>query len=262
MLHIGIAQIDIEIGKRVQNQNRIRAWMAEHCTGLATRPAVVLPEIWDVGYALEVKDRLADDEGREAEAFLGELARQYDVWFVGGSVMARTPEGVVNRAQVINPAGELVAVYDKAHLVPMMNEPQYLLGGKKRCLFDLDGTSSGVIICYDLRFCEFIRRYALDGARVLFISAEWPLARAEHWVTLLQARAIENMMYVVACNRVGSSRDTVFAGNSMVIGPWGEILYRGSADREEGAFVRFDPSAVEGIRNTLKVFEMRVPEIY
>ncbi len=262
MLHVGIAQIDIAIGNRTQNQERIRAWMAEYCKQVPEPTVVVLPEIWDVGYSLEQKEELADEEGREGAAFLAELARRHKVWFVGGSVLARTPAGFVNRAQVINPAGELVAGYDKAHLVPMMDEPLHLKGGDSRCTFSLGDTTAGCIICYDLRFCEFIRRYALDGAKVLFISAEWPKIRIAHWIMLLQARAIENMMYVVACNRVGASKDTVFGGNSMVIDPWGAILYQGSADAEEGAFVSFDPTTVEGIRNNLKVFDMRRPELY
>ncbi|GHV53490.1 hydrolase [Deltaproteobacteria bacterium] len=264
MINVGIAQIDIALGNRMQNQQRVSAWMTEYCKDIpsAMPTAIVLPEIWDVGYALEQKDALADPEGNESAAFLGALARRYGVWFIGGSVLAATAQGTVNRAQVIDPQGALVAAYDKVHLVPMMDEPLYLEGGKARCVFPFGGVAAGCVICYDLRFCEFLRRYALDGAKVLFLSAEWPKARVEHWVTLLRARAIENMMYVVACNRVGTSKDTLFGGNSMVIDPWGVILYQGSLDAEEGAFVSFDPATVEGIRSNLQVFAMRRPELY
>jgi len=261
LLTTGLAQIDICLGDRARNQERVREWMASCPRGPA--PAViVLPEMWDVGYALERKNDLADDEGREAALFLGELARQYKVWFAGGSVLARTAGGIVNRAQVIDPAGRLVARYDKVHLVPMMDEPLHLAGGNSRCLFPLAETTACCAVCYDLRFCEFIRRCALDGAKVLFVSAQWPAERIDHWITLLRARAIENMMYVIACNRVGASGGVRFGGNSMAIDPWGVVLHQGSADAEESAFVSFDPAEADHIRGRLKVFAMRRPELY
>lgn len=262
MFSTGIAQIDICFGDRPRNQERVRAWMARHCQPGPDRTVIVLPELWDVGYALERKNELADDEGREAAHFLGGLARQYKVWFAGGSVLARTAGGIVNRAQVVDPSGALVAGYDKVHLVPMMDEPLHLTGGNSRCIFPIAGTTASCIVCYDLRFCEFIRRCALDGAKTLFVSAAWPEERIDHWSSLLRARAIENMMFVVACNRVGSSGETRFGGNSMVIDPWGVVLYQGSADAEEGAFVSFDPAVTDHIRKQLKAFEMRRPELY
>ncbi|MDR2695728.1 MAG: carbon-nitrogen family hydrolase [Deltaproteobacteria bacterium] len=261
MLNTGLAQIDIRLGDRARNQEQVRAWMAR-CEPCPYPTVIVLPEMWDVGYALERKNELADDEGQEAALFLGGLARQYGVWFAGGSVLARTAGGIVNRAQVVDPAGSLVAQYDKIHLVPMMDEPLHLAGGDARCMFPIAGTTACLAVCYDLRFCELIRRYALDGARVLFVSAQWPAERVDHWISLLRARAIENMMYVVACNRVGTSGGVRFGGNSMTIDPWGVVLHQGSADVAEGAFVSFDPALADQIRNQLKVFAMRRPELY
>ena len=261
MLHAGLAQIRICIGDRARNQERVREWMAV-CKRGPHPTVVVLPEIWDVGYALDRKDELADEEGREAALFLGGLARQYGVWFVGGSVLARTASGIVNRAQVVDPSGRLVAWYDKIHLVPMLDEPLHLVGGNARCIFSIAGTTACCAVCYDLRFCEFIRRCALDGAKVLFVSAEWPEERIEHWSVLLRARAIENMMYVVACNRVGASGGIRFGGASMVIDPWGVVLHQGSADAEEDAFVSFDPAVADQARTYLQVFDMRKPELY
>ena len=262
MLSTGIAQIDICLGDRPRNQERVREWMALCCKRGPYPTVVVLPELWDVGYALERKNELADDEGLEAARFLGNLARQHKVWFAGGSVLARTAVGIVNRAQVVDPSGRLVAWYDKVHLVPMMDEPLHLVGGNARCIFPIAGTTACCAVCYDLRFCEFIRRCALDGAKVLFVSAEWPEERIDHWITLLRARAIENMMYVVACNRVGSSGGVRFGGASMVIDPWGLVLHQGSQNAEEGVFVSFDPASVDDSRAQLKVFDMRRPELY
>ena len=88
-----------------------------------------------------------------------------------------------------------------------------------------------MMICYDIRFPELARKLALGGAKILFVPAEWPHPRLHHWRTLLTARAIENQMYVIACNRTGQSGNDRFFGHSMIIDPWGEIIAEG--DEEE-----------------------------
>jgi len=261
MLRIGLAQIDIALGKREENYRRVRNWMEQYFTPSSLATAIVLPEIWDVGYALEEGERLADPQGSGAAAFLAGLAKEYGVWFAGGSVLAKSGAGNVNRAQVIDPTGRLVTQYDKVHLIPLMNEDRYLKAGNSEGLFEIEGVCAGCVICYDIRFCELLRLYAIKGAKVLFVSAEWPQIRIDHWKALLRARAIENMMYVVACNRVGTSKETLFGGSSMVIDPWGEVLYEGGSG-EEGVFVEIDPGKVQSIRDHLQVFRMRRPELY
>lgn len=260
-IRAGVLQLDIALGEKKKNYENVERWMEMVSLPSDLPTVIVLPEIWDVGYALTRAEELADPEGREAAVFLGGLARKYGVWFVGGSVLASTKRGYVNRAQVINPEGDLVAFYDKVHLIRLMDEEKYLTGGRKECLFDLEGVPSGCVICYDIRFCEWLRTYALKGAEMLFVSAEWPTVRADHWKTLLRARAIENQMFVVACNRCGTTGDTAFAGGSLILGPKGEILFEGG-DREEAGFATLDFKEVTDIRNFLTVFSDRVPEIY
>lgn len=260
-LRVGVLQLDIAIGDKQRNCRNIEDWMASFYVPSELPTAVVVPEMWNTGYALSRAKELADPEGAESAAFLGELARKYGVWFVGGSVLASTKKGYANRAQVINPDGKLVVQYDKAHLIRLMEEEKYFTGGRKTCLFDLEGVKAGCVICYDIRFCEWIRTYALKGTEVLFVSAQWPSARADHWRTLLRARAIENQMYVVACNRCGVSEETHFGGGSMILGPKGEIYFEGGAG-EEAAFAAIDLDEVAKTRNFLTVFEDRVPEIY
>jgi predicted amidohydrolase len=260
-LRVGVLQLDIAIGEKERNYENIAEWMASFYVPSELPTAVVVPEMWNVGYALERAKELADPEGAEAAAFLGDLARKYGVWFVGGSVLAATKKGYANRAQVINPEGKLVAQYDKVHLIRLMEEEKYFTGGRKECLFDLEGAKAGCVICYDIRFCEWVRTYALKGTEVLFVSAQWPSARADHWRTLLRARAIENQMYVVACNRCGTSRETHFGGGSLILGPKGEVFFEGG-NGEESAFAAIDLDAVAETRNFLTVFKDRVPQLY
>ncbi|CAM5411410.1 Omega-amidase YafV [Lysinibacillus sphaericus] len=74
-------------------------------------------------------------------------------------------------------------------------------------------------IRYDIRFPEWLRAHALTGAKVLFVPAQWPTPRIDHWKTLLQARAIENQCFVIAVNRIANKVEN-FNGQSMVIQPW------------------------------------------
>lgn len=260
-LRTAVFQLDIRIGDRKYNQENIKRWLKLTWTPSDISTAVVLPEIWDVGYALEKKEELADSNGQEALAFLSKLAREYKTWFVGGSVMAKTEGGFVNRAQIINPEGDLVDYYDKVHLIRLMDEDKHFVPGERKCEFNIEGTKAAACICYDIRFCEWPRTFAVDGAELLFVSAEWPIARIDHWKTLIKARAIENQMYVIACNRVGVSSGTQFGGVSAIIDPLGNYLYIGG-DKEEVAYVKIDTEKVNQIRSFLTVFGDRNPELY
>ena len=261
MLRVGILQLDVQVGDRKANFSRVNELLRRAFVPSKLPTAIVLPELWDTGYALEKAQALASDEGKETATFLGDLAKKYNTWFIGGSTLAKTSAGIKNRAQVIDPRGELIAYYDKVHRFPLMDEDKYLAPGDRDCIFNWEGFESGCVICYDLRFCEWIRCYALKGIKALFISAEWPAARAKHWDILLKARAIENQMYVISCNRCGSTEKDTFDGGSLVVDPWGEVLL--DAGNLEGLwFVDIDISKVDQARSTVPVFKDRVPTLY
>ena len=260
-LRVGIFQFDVVLGDAEANKRKIGHWMETFCEKSDLPTAIVVPEMWTVGYCLDRAAELADEEGRQTAKFLGDLARRHNVWFVGGSTLASVPGGFANRGQVVSPDGKLVKNYDKAHLIRLMEEDKYFIAGREPSLFDLAGVKAGNVICYDIRFCEWIRRYALAGAEALFVAAQWPASRALHWDVLLRARAIENQMFVVACNRTGTSGNTAFDGASTVIDPYGEILLKAGRD-EEAAFTVIETSRASEFRNFLTVFKDRVPEIY
>ena len=95
----------------------------------------------------------------------------------------------------------------------------------------------------------------------MFVPAEWPLARVEHWKTLLRARAIENQMFVVGVNGAGVANEVKYGGNSMIIDPWGEILAHGG-ENEEIIVKEIDPAIVSDIRSRINVFRDRKPDVY
>jgi predicted amidohydrolase len=101
----------------------------------------------------------------------------------------------------------------------------------------------------------------LENIDVLYVVAEWPKQRLDHWRALLIARAIENQVYVVACNRVGSDPNNTFAGHSMVIDPWGQVIEE--ADDQIGILTaEIDLAEVKRIRQEIPIYEDRRPDLY
>lgn len=261
VLRIAIAQLDVKAGDRNANYRQLEDMLEKNWVASGSPTSVLLPEIWDVGYVIENAEKYGDRNEEQAATFLGRLARKYGCWFAGGSVLTLTDRGALNRAMVINPRGEYVAHYDKAHLISLMNEGKYLIPGDWRTHADIAGVDVGLSICYDIRYPEWQRLYAVEGAQALLFSAEWPKTRIGHWQVMLRSRAIENMCYAVGCNRVGTTGNTVFGGRSMAVDPWGEILCE-CGEEPCLAFVEMDTAKTEKARNFLQTFTARRQELY
>jgi predicted amidohydrolase len=158
---------------------------------------------------------------------LRELAGELRSTVVGGIVRRGFDGKGLNCALVAGPEGELVAEYAKMHPFSFGEEARHYAGGERAVVVDVAGVRVGLSVCYDLRFPELYRRMA--GAEVVVVIANWPVAREGHWVTLLQARAIENQCYVVGCNRVGRDGGNTYGGRSLIVGPRGELVADGAA---------------------------------
>lgn len=258
----GLVQVPVKLGDRVANMETIRGWMKEYYTRSGLTTAMVLPELWDIGYALDSIPCLADHQGEEAMEFLGALAKEYNCWFTAGSIAAEDAGKYYNRTLIINPKGELVDYYDKAHLVPFITvEDGVFEAGDRPCLFDMDGIWAGSVICYDIRFPEWVRIYALRGVEVLFICSQWTRARMELLKIMVRARSIENTFYSVAINNCGLSGEIDFGGGSLVSSPTGEVLAECSGDMD-GKFADIDVADIDETRKLLKVLEKRRPHLY
>lgn len=222
---------------------------------------ILLPEMWNTSYDLGNLKEKADRDGYPSASSMSKLAHRYGVNIIAGSISDARNDKIYNSTYIYNRQGGLVARYDKIHLFGLMNEGSCFSPGQKRTVFELDNVRCGVIICYDLRFPELIRALALDGIDVLFVPAQWPHPRMHPWRTLLQARAIENQMYIAAVNRVGQEGETVFFGHSMVIDPLGEIIIE--ADEEEGILAAdIDVERIKSIRQHMTCFFDRKPKTY
>ncbi len=257
-LSISIAQMNIVPGDPAANLRRLTQMVAD----AADRGAqlLVCPELWSTGYVLERARELADEPGSGMFAELAGLARRHRIHILG-SLLEREGAGVYNSAVCFTPEGELAGLYRKIHLFGLLDEDVWLAPGREPLCLDLPWGPTGVAICYDLRFPELFRGYAVGGARLIVLPAEWPMARVAHWRTLLQARAIENQCVIVACNAAGQTGDLVLGGHSMIIDSWGGILAEGGAEAQLlGATV--DLAQVDETRRRIPVFADRRPEVY
>lgn len=256
-MKIAVYQMEIVPGDIQANMKKVAEWIGS----LQDVDIAVLPEMWNVSYVLDEFPVLIHDEGQQETAMLQQLAVDYHINIVGGSIAVKVEGRFRNRAVVINRNGEIVYQYDKMHLVPMLDEPEYLEAGNCYRLFELEGRQMGVIICYDLRFPEMTRTLALNGMEVLFVTAEWPESRIDHFTKLNYARAIENQCYVIACNAGGQCRDTVFGGRSMTISPLGEVI--AEAGRVETVIeAELEAELTAQVRWDIPVFSSRRPELY
>lgn len=197
---------------------------------------VVLPEYFAVmGLKDTDKIKVREQEGSgKIQDFLSKIAKKYKIWVIGGSIPLATQQAfkVRNSCLVYNDKGVQVARYDKIHLFGLdlgseqYNESQTIEPGDAVVVVDTPFGKIGLSICYDLRFPELYR--AMGVVDILVVpSAFTETTGKAHWETLVRARAIENLCYIIAPAQGGyhlSGRET--HGNSMIVDPWGVILDR------------------------------------
>jgi predicted amidohydrolase len=195
---------------------------------------VILPETFTSGFSNEAIDKAEGMDGPTV-AWIVEQAKALDA-AVTGSVQLRTEAGVFNRLLWATPDGAL-AYYDKRHLFRYANEHKRYAPGRERLCVEWKGWRINPQVCYDLRFPVFCRNRfdverpgEMDFDLQLFV-ANWPSARTYAWDTLLRARAIENLCYVAAVNRVGTDGNQLsYDGHSALIDPLGQPLVTGGPE--------------------------------
>ncbi|MBV8741532.1 MAG: carbon-nitrogen hydrolase family protein [Sinobacteraceae bacterium] len=236
---MNIAAIQMTSGHEVAaNLEQARPLLEE----AAARGALlaVLPENFAfLGLRDADKRAIAEADGAgPIQDFLAATARRLQLWVVAGTVPLRAgADGRVAAASLVyNASGERVARYDKIHLFDVnvpgkaesYRESAHVAPGAQLALVDTPAGRLGLSVCYDVRFPELYRQLSAGGAQLLAIPSAFtaPTGRA-HWQTLLRARAIENLCYVVAPAQSGihsSGRETY--GDSMIVDYWGRVLAR------------------------------------
>ena len=169
-----------------------------------------------------------EPENGPSVTVLKELAQKYHVWVVGGSIATLHADGKMrNTTFLINREGEIVGDYSKMHLYSDMDEHVPFANGDKMEVYDTELGRLGMMICYDIRFCELARTYALKKA----------------------------------CNRVGESPMGTYCGHSIIIDPWGDVIAEGG-DGQEIVTGSIDYTKTREVRDLIHMFRDRQPALY
>jgi omega-amidase len=250
-----VASIQMEVCSGEPKKNLVRAEAMLNEAANQGAQAALLPELWTTGYTLDRFEELADEHAAETLGFLSGISKKLGIMIVGGSFPERGPGGIYSTCYIIGSDGDTLARNSKEHLFPLLREPEFLRPGEPGAVTHTPLGPWSTLICFDIRFPESVRQLAYRGARVLWVPAEWPHPRLEHWRTLLRARAIENQFFVVAANRTGQGDNSNWCGHSTIIDPWGNIL--AEADENEVVLVAdLDMSLVDEVRRRIPCFEV------
>lgn len=252
---VRVAAIQMEVCSGEPKKNMVRAEAMLNEAARQGAQAVLLPELWTTGYTLDRFEELADECAAPTLQFLEDAARNLGITIIGGSFPERGPQGIYSACYIIGPDGSTLSRYSKEHLFPLLREPEFLRPGEASTVTNTPFGPWSTLICFDIRFPESVRRLAYQGAKVLWVPAEWPHPRLEHWRILLRARAIENQFFVVAANRTGQGDNSDWCGHSAIIDPWGNLL--AEASQEETVLVAdLDMSLVDEVRRRIPCFHV------
>ena len=255
MLDIYLVQMNVAPNDKAQNFAKVLELTANiHKTPKDSVPGlIILPEMFATGYLplhpeSAAEDFLTKDSGETAK-LLYELASQTGCYVMGAGI-AKSNGTLLNHSSVYAPDNtQEYAHYDKRR--PFFMEQAKFSAGDKVNLFKIVNWNTAATICFDLRFPELYRDAVKAGARLITVQAAWPTARIAHWKTLLQARAIEDQVYIAAVNCTGNELN---GGNSMIVNPKGEIM--ASADTQECiVFARIESAIQEEYRAKFPVLK-------
>jgi omega-amidase len=203
---------------------------------------VLLPEMFATGFSMNVAG-IREGKPPETDLFLADLAKESGIHLLGGVVTAGDGGKGRNQSVVFGPDGQEIARYTKMQPFTPGGESANYEAGHGPVTFGWAGFTVAPFVCYDLRFPEHFRAAARQGAQLYTVISSWPVKRIGHWVTLLQARAIENQAYVAGVNRCGTDPKLAYNGRSLIISPLGEIL----ADAGHGESVVSAEVSLEGL---------------
>lgn len=221
-------QTDIAWEDRQANFARIDSLLA--VTSFDAGSLLVLPELCTAGFTMNTA-AVTEARGGESEQFFSGLAQRHQSHVIAGiASLNENPAYGANEAVCFGPDGGEVARYRKRNPFPLAQEADHYPAGNKAVVFEINGWKVAPLICYDLRFPEPFREATALGAELFVVIANWPVARVDHWITLLRARAIENLAHVIGVNRAGSDPHLSYPGASLIVGPKGEVLAQAGAE--------------------------------
>lgn len=264
---LALVQFHPQLGAVNDNLDRMGKMIQQICTTQRVN-LILFPELATTGYENGVKfTELAEPLPGYTSNFLGKLAGDFHVWIATGMVVKHKIESVIyDSAVLIGPDGEVAGEYRKVHLKG--EEKMAFRAGFKFPVLETDFGMVGMMLGWDLAFPEVARSLALEGAELLLVLANWEAPHVEEWKTYLLARAYENSVFVAGANRIGDEYTYSFFGETMLIGPRGELYGQvprnaeNNLPQEGWALAKIDLDLVKKYREELQLFQARQPSAY
>lgn len=204
-----------------ENPQANRDHFTERLAYIEDTDVVLLPEMFTTGFSMNTEAYAEPAKNGPTVTWMIRQAERHQT-AIGGSIMVRDGEAFYNRFYWVQPDG-VVVHYNKKHLFSMAKEDEVYTAGNDLVIIEYKGWRIAPFVCYDLRFPAWNRN--LRNYDLALYVANWPAVRAHHWRSLLTARAIENLAYIAAVNRVGTDgKGHEYSGDSSIIGPSGRLL--------------------------------------
>jgi omega-amidase len=237
-LTVSLAQIFVARSEPDKNLEKGEALIAE--AARRGSDLICFPEMWTTGFNWATNERVAHDHEKIVER-VGEMAKRYGIW-INGSMLS-------------------------LNLFSFLHEDEHMAPGRALFVVDTPWCLVGLAICYDIRFPELFRTYALKGVGLVLSPMAFPHPRLQHWKVLVRARAIENQMYVIGTNQVGTEdfgQDGIvtYFGYSTMVDPWGETIIEASETEEMLLTATMDIGRVNEVRSKMRVLTDRRPDLY
>ncbi len=254
----GILQFDVQTGDIDANLTSVINGI--HRLDENGAQIALLPELWSAGFDSPSMTKEQAKQTPRIIKTLSQLAIKHRM-VIAGSLPEISEDHLYNTMMVIDQDGTIAGQYRKVHLFSFIGEDKVFSAGSQAVMCNTSCGPIGLMICYDLRFPELCRSLVLAGARMVIISAQWPTGRVHHWDTLLQARAIENQIFIAASNRVGQDGDLTFNGHSQIISPDGIILAK-IINQTGATTARIDFSEIDILRKRFNCITERQVSAY
>ncbi len=226
-IKIAALQMESVIGDVYANHKKLVELLDKHAGGKCF-DVLILPEVWTVGWECSEFIKSAEETSdSKTISLLSNLAQKYNTYILGGSFIEKEGNAYYNTCPVINPSGNLIAKYRKNHLFSYYccGEGSYVSAGESPVMVNIKEINAGLTICYDIRFPEIYRAYRCAGADLIVNMAAWPLSRADHWLALTRARAVENQVFFVSLTQSGKLADGSYnLGHSLIYDFNGAVL--------------------------------------
>lgn len=214
---------------------------------------IVLPEMFMTGFSMNAEHCAESMDGASIQ-WMENKAKQYNCALMG-SLIIREETNYFNRLLFVYPNGK-IRYYDKRHLFTLAGEDKVYTSGKEILVLDYLGWNICPMICYDLRFPAWARN--TKGYDVLLFVANWPKPRIDAWDTLLKARAIENMSYVIGVNRVGQDHNGLeYVGHSQGFDALGNRLNERNEPKQKIMTIRLNKTKLQETRNQFQFLNDR-----